>query len=48
VRVFKLNFAYELAKFGKENIALIILFTKCFDYFSFYLMSKFGKKLDYL
>ena len=26
VRVFKLNFAYELAKFGKRNIVLIILF----------------------
>ena len=26
MRVFKLNFAYELAKFGKRNIVLIILF----------------------
>ena len=35
VRVFKLNFAYELAKFGKENIALIILFTKDLTTFGF-------------
>ena len=48
MRVFKLNFAYELAKFGKENIVLMMLFTKCFDYFWFYVIGKFGKKLDYL
>ena len=46
--LFKLDFAYELAKFGKKNIVLMTLFTKCFDYFWFYMISKFGKKLDYL
>ena len=35
VRVFKLNFAYELARFDKENIALIILFTKALTTFGF-------------
>ena len=44
VRVFKLNFAYELAKFGKENIALIILFTKALTTIWFYVVAKFGKK----
>ncbi|ERJ32081.1 hypothetical protein UNSW2_399 [Campylobacter concisus UNSW2] len=32
---FRLNFAYELAKFGKENITLIILFTKALITFGF-------------
>jgi len=26
----------------------MMLFTKCFDYFWFYVVGKFGKKLDYL